>query len=224
MRYFGALPDIFSTIIEEFPDTIFRCILKRWNIDTITGTRIFLSCLFASIFVAFRINYLSLMHITTLSKNEWKQFRDIRLEALKNDPLAFGSTYKEGLQKTDEEWQLPLTKETSHLLFAKDGDEVIGMIASYQDEGEKCKHVAYVWGVYVRELYRGKGIAKKLFEVLFEKLKALHVIKINLNVNTTQEHAKRLYESLGFETVGTAHKEMYINGGYYDEYLMEKIL
>jgi len=35
--------------------------------------------------------------------------------------------------------------------------------------------------------------------------------------------ALKLYQSLGFKTIGIMHKEMKVNGKYYDEYLMEKI-
>ncbi len=39
----------------------------------------------------------------SLSPERWKEYADLRLEALKNDPLAFGSSYEEELQLREEE-------------------------------------------------------------------------------------------------------------------------
>lgn len=42
--------------------------------------------------------------IKTLSSEDWEKFRDIRLEALQTDPLAFGSSYAEEKILTQSEW------------------------------------------------------------------------------------------------------------------------
>ncbi|PJA87494.1 MAG: hypothetical protein CO140_04065 [Candidatus Moranbacteria bacterium CG_4_9_14_3_um_filter_40_7] len=163
------------------------------------------------------------MEIVKLTPSKWEKYKNIRLEALKNDSLAFGTYHAEALKKTEAEWKATLAKPDSYLFFAKEDEELTGMAAAYQEEGEKCKHVAYVWGVYVRAAYRGQGLGKKLMEKLLSALKENKIIKANLNVNTIQTEAYKLYISLGFQPIGIAHKELKIDGKYYDEYLMEKI-
>lgn len=163
------------------------------------------------------------MEIIRLAPKDWEKYKNIRLEALEKDSLAFGTSYEQASKKTDEEWKETLEKSDRYLFFAKVNDELVGMVAAYQEDGERLRHTAYVWGVYVREEFRGKGIGKKLMEVLLAELQKNNVEKASLNVNTAQSNAIKLYESLGFQTIGIARKEMKIDGKYYDEYLMEKI-
>lgn len=164
------------------------------------------------------------MKIVKLTPADWKKFKKIRLEALKNDSLAFGTYYEEAVERSDDEWKEPLKKPRSYIFAAKEKDKLIGLVAAYQEEGKKCLHVAYIWGVYVNKEHRGKGIAKKLMKKLIEELKKNGFIKAKLNVTTIQTVAFNLYKSLGFRPVGILHKEMKIYGKYYDEYLMEKML
>ena len=50
------------------------------------------------------------------------------------------------------------------------------------------------------------------------------IVRIDLNVNTQNNNAVSLYKKLGFEIVGTLHKEIFVNGEYFDEYDMEKFI
>lgn len=40
-----------------------------------------------------------MIKITQLPPDSWKSYKDIRLEALQDTPLAFGSLYEEDLKK-----------------------------------------------------------------------------------------------------------------------------
>jgi RimJ/RimL family protein N-acetyltransferase len=43
-------------------------------------------------------------------------------------------------------------------------------------------------------------------------------------VNPKQKAAVKLYEKCGFKTVGVLKKELYVNGKFYDELIMEKYI
>lgn len=164
------------------------------------------------------------MEICKLTLSDWEKYKELRLEALEKDSEAFGDSYEESLKRTDDDWKTRLENPKNHIFAARERDNYIGMAAAYQEKGQKMSHIAYVWGVYVRDTYRGKGIGKKLMEVVISELQANKEIeKINLNVNTKQISAVKLYESFGFQIIGTLHKELKINGEYFDEYVMEKI-
>jgi ribosomal protein S18 acetylase RimI-like enzyme len=164
------------------------------------------------------------MNIRKLTPEDWEMYKKIRLEALQKDASAFGSSYDESVGRTDEEWKKKLERPKSFVFAIEDGSEHIGMAAAYQEEGEIVSHVAYVWGVYVRESFRGKGIGKKLLKVVLDEIQRNPKIeKANLNVNKNQIAAVKLYESLGFQIAGTLHRELKVNGEYFDEYVMEKI-
>jgi RimJ/RimL family protein N-acetyltransferase len=61
-------------------------------------------------------------------------------------------------------------------------------------------------------------------KALEELAKHKEIEKVDLNVNTAQLSAVRLYEKLGFVVAGTLHGELKVDGKYYDEYVMEKFL
>lgn len=164
------------------------------------------------------------MEIYKLTPGDWEKFKEIRLDALKNGSEAFGSSFEEKVGKSDEEWRKTLEKPTNYIYAAAEGENICGMVAAYQEEGEKVSHIAYIWGVYVKKEYRGKGISQQVMQSLLNELKTTGKIeKINLNVSTKQLPAIKLYESLGFQIAGTLHKEMKINGKFIDEYIMEKL-
>lgn len=165
------------------------------------------------------------MEIYKLTPADWKKYKDLRLEALLKDPEAFGESHAKAAKRTNEEWQEKMKDAASYIFVARDDEDYVGMAAAFQEKGEKILHIAYVWGVYLREEYRGRGLGKKLMQaVLDEAKKNSEIKKINLNVNTKQTAAVKLYESFGFQIAGTLHKELQINGEYFDEYAMEKLL
>jgi ribosomal protein S18 acetylase RimI-like enzyme len=164
------------------------------------------------------------MEIQRMILNDWEKYKKIRLEALRKNPEAFGSSYDEAIEKTDAQWKESVENPKNYIFAACDGEEWIGMMAAYQEKGSKMKHIGYVWGVYMRDTYRGQKIGKKLMQVLLDELRQNKEIeKLNLNVNTEMVAATKMYQSFGFEITGTSHKEMKIDDRYIDEYAMEII-
>lgn len=95
----------------------------------------------------------------------------------------------------------------------------------YFENRLKTKHIANIFGVYVDNEYRGEGVGVRLLErALREISKNKAIVKIKLQVNPMQRSAVRLYEKSGFRPIGIMKKELYINGKYFDELCMEKLL
>lgn len=156
--------------------------------------------------------------IGTLSEDEWLKYKEIRLEALKNDSIAFGSSYEESKNRAESHWRT----RTKGAVFAFDGQKVVGLMAYNNEERIKTKHKSGIYSVYVTPAYRNKGVGKKLLTEVLRLIKLNpDIIKINLTVNPLQTSAVKLYESFGFKAVGTLSKELLIDGIYYDETLME---
>ena len=165
------------------------------------------------------------MEIVKLKPEEWEKFRELRLEALREDSESFGASYEEAVKYSDDDWKQRLVNPNDNIIIASDGGLAIGMVGAYQEKGEKLKHAAYIWGVYLGKNYRGQGIGEKLMKKLLEEIaKNEEIEKITLNVNVGQLPAIRLYKKFGFKVVGTMHKEMKVNGKYIDDYVMEKML
>lgn len=167
--------------------------------------------------------------ISKLNIDEWSKYKKLRLEALKNEPSSFGSSYEDSLKLPDDTWKEQLQKSrdenSSVMFFAKDGDRLVGMIGAFWQSKEKTKHIGNIFGVYVDSKYRGKGIGKLLMEAILNKLDNMPQIeKIKLGVVTQQTPALKLYEKYGFKSIGKCVKELKVEGRYCDEYLMERFI
>lgn len=162
-----------------------------------------------------------MIKIKRLSPNRWKEYRGLRLEALKKDFIAFGSSYEEEKKLSQSEWK----KRIKNTLFALSDNQPIGMIVYIFLKQQKIKHVANIYGVYIKNEFRTQGIGKMLIEAAISEIqKNKSIVKINLNVNPKQKVAVRLYKRYGFKAIGTLKKDLFINGKFYDEVVMEKHL
>ena len=105
--------------------------------------------------------------IKSLPESRWKEYRNLRLESLRNDPLAYGIAIEDEINLSEEEWR----SRISNCLFAFDENRIIGMISFKYEELTKMKHIAWINDVYVKTEYRGKGIGSMLMEEAIRKIK-----------------------------------------------------
>lgn len=143
------------------------------------------------------------IEIISLKPEEWQQYRDLRLRALKEEPQAFGSTYEKNAQHPDSFWQEriedTINKNTQWLVFAKLNATLVGMMGAFVEKEPDTVHVI---AAYVAPEARGKGISKMLMKELIKRIIANKIIKkIIVDVNTEQEAAVFLYKNSGFQIV-----------------------
>lgn len=167
--------------------------------------------------------------IGQLPPQEWKKYKEIRLLSLQNEPTAFSSTYEDVAKEENKQWKERLVnsnkKESSIVLFAKDGKKIIGMIAGFWDKRKKIKHIAHIYGTYVDPKYRNQGIGEKLMHSIISELKNIKQIKkIKTEVNAKNIPAYNLYKKNGFRIIGKAEKELCVNDEFYDVVLMEQLI
>ena len=150
----------------------------------------------------------------------WQEYRDLRIQALKDVPQAFLGTPAEAKEISQKEWQ----KKIKNMYFAEVDGKWVGMIGAYQDEKQKVKHIMNVVSFYVLPDFRGRGIGRALLhEVVDQAKRAPGIKKFELGVITTQEAAYQLYLSLGFKKIGTKKHAVRVGDKYFDEFLMEKM-
>ena len=101
-----------------------------------------------------------LVDIEKLPDDRWKDYRDLRLEALKNAPSAFGSSFEEEEVLTEDEWK----RRIQNVLFAVSEDTLIGMIVYAFNGRAKTRHSAEIFGVYVSAGHRGEGVGTRMLE------------------------------------------------------------
>lgn len=148
-------------------------------------------------------------------------FRAIRLEGLRTNPEAFGSTYEaESGRGVDE---FAKTLERSYVAGAFAGEALVGVAGFYVLDGPKVRHRGNIWGVYVQAGQRGRGVGKALIANLLDHARTT-VQQVHLTVVTENAGAKALYERLGFAVYGTEPRSLRVGERYYDEHLMVRRL
>ncbi len=145
------------------------------------------------------------MEFVSLPVSTWKEYRDLRLRALREDSQAFSSSYLTAKDLPDEHWQRRLDEaqqgQRGWLLFARDEGKLIGMIGAYVPEG--TADTVTIVSVYVPNEQRGRGISSGLMTAMLETLaRTGRFRKAHLSVNVSQLPAIRLYEKFGFREVG----------------------
>ena len=156
--------------------------------------------------------------IKRLDEARWKEIRDLRLEALVRDPTAFCSAYEEEATMGEEVWR----RRSKNTLFAVIDNKAVGMIALGFNDRQRTKHIAALYGVYVRKESRGQGIGRKLVEAAVKDISGNpEISKIELTVNAAEATTVRTYEKCGFERV-VSHRNDGAGGYNCKEVLMEK--
>lgn len=161
------------------------------------------------------------MEIRRLGSQDAEKYRVIRLEGLRLNPEAFGSSYEEEMLYTEDEYRVRLKSEFAFTYGAFDGDSLVGVVTLVPEGKRKMKHRANIYAMYVTHEMRGNGVGKSLLKAAIHKASELECIEqIYLTVVASNEHAKRLYASLGFQTFGLDKRALRIGETYYDEELM----
>jgi RimJ/RimL family protein N-acetyltransferase len=144
-------------------------------------------------------------------------YRNIRLEALKANPEAFGSSHETEAAQPLSWFSARLADST--VLGAFRDAEPVGIAALAIQQGHKKAHKGMIWGMYVRSDARGAGTGRRLMQAIIEI--ARHRVElVQLTVVRDNERARRLYASLGFQEYGMEWHSLKLDGRYYDEILM----
>jgi ribosomal protein S18 acetylase RimI-like enzyme len=162
-----------------------------------------------------------LIEIRKLPADRWKEYRDLRLEALKMEPSAYGSSFEEAKRHKEELWR----ERIKSVLFALSDDRPVGMVVYVFGEGLKSRHIAEIFGFYVSPDHRGQGVGTRLLERAIAQIRRnRRIIKVKLAVNPEQRTAVRLYQKAGFVVTGSVEKELKVGRKYYGMLFMEKWL
>jgi RimJ/RimL family protein N-acetyltransferase len=161
------------------------------------------------------------IQVRRLAGTEGAAYREIRLQALRGNPEAFGSTFEAESIRPLEHFSGRVAQ--CPVFGAFRDAEIVGMAGFLGREGAKDAHKGYLWGMYVRADARNAGVGRRLAEAVIDYARQ-HVEVLQLDVVSENEAARRLYASLGFLEYGIERKALKQDGRYYDEVLMAKDL
>jgi ribosomal protein S18 acetylase RimI-like enzyme len=171
--------------------------------------------------VGYRAMDIAQIQIRRLAAGDAEIFRDIRLEALRCNPEAFGSSFAAESVKPASWFADRLS--TSFVLGAFRATDLVGIASLIVHTGDKMAHKGSLVGMYVRPEARRAGVGRRLVEAVID-LARRHVELIQLSVVEENEAARRLYAGLGFVQYGLEIHALKQGGRYYDEILMAKDL
>ena len=158
------------------------------------------------------------VEIIQLAPDDWMVLRDLKLQSLHEEQIAFGNPEQETkryIERPGGDWRKILLgerlggKEGERVtVFAKVRGSYVGMVSSIlttsPDSGYKS---ALLQHMYVAKERRGQGIGKNLLVDLINKLGAKGVRTLNLEVAETQVAAINMYKDLGFGEISRKNSE-----------------
>jgi ribosomal protein S18 acetylase RimI-like enzyme len=162
------------------------------------------------------------MEIRFLNSEDVVVYRDLRLQALKESPTAFGSSYEQEccFSLTDFAARLRPHDDSANGIFAAfdDTDKLIGMLGFSRESRLKRSHIGSLWSMYVLPEFRRQGVGAALLDEALSHARQLDGLRqIILTVTTNNLAALSLYRSRGFERFGLERNALFFDGTYFDE-------
>jgi ribosomal protein S18 acetylase RimI-like enzyme len=130
-------------------------------------------------------------------------FKQIRLRALKEDPLAFGSTYARESQFTEADWSLRINRwsgETGIGFLAVDGNAPCGIAGVLLDQTLTSR--AELVSMWTAPTHRKQGIGRLLVEAIIHWISQHNVPHLHLMVTSNNAAAHAFYQRLNFTSTG----------------------
>ena len=131
---------------------------------------------------------------------EWQVLRDIRLDALRDAPDAFLSTYTEQAALEEADWRRSISRGGTFLACLPGGDTTrpAGLVCG---DLEKSGTVQLM-SMWVRPQARGCGVGEALVAAVIDWARARNATSVHLWVIETNKRAWVFYERCGFALTG----------------------
>jgi len=116
-------------------------------------------------------------------------------------------------------------KNLTILALVKEGSEtrIVASASLVFPEAEAFKHKAD-FGITVHDRFQDKGLGTALTRHMLEIAGKKGLQKVSLKVITENDRAIHVYQKCGFKIEAKLEKENFVNGTYYDDYIMSIFL
>ena len=142
--------------------------------------------------------------VRRIRPDEGPRLRALRLRALADAPLVFGSTLAREQAFAEDVWRDRATQgaagERVVTYVAEADDRWIGMATGLADEGYRLR--VDLVGMFVAPDARGRGVGAALVEAVLAWARGRGASRLHLWVTTSNRPALALYERCGFRSTG----------------------
>jgi len=160
--------------------------------------------------------------IRRVTEDDVQAMVDMRLEALRNHPVAFSADYEQELNRSLPEWKKRISRRV--IFIAWDGEAPLGMATFLRSGSSKTNHHGNIFGVYVRPGYRSHGLGGKLVNRCIQWARENNIKTVYIAAAATNTAAVRCYTRCGFSGYGLQPMAVRVDGIYHDELLMAQEL
>ena len=142
--------------------------------------------------------------IRRTSEADWREVRDLRLEMLRDTPLAYAETLSDALGHDEAEWRMRarrgLAEHGTSVVAVADDGRWVGAMAGFVPDADTGPLLV---GVYVAPEFRGGevGLTDALLATV-EGWARTEGATLTLHVHESNLRAQRAYERRGYEATG----------------------
>jgi RimJ/RimL family protein N-acetyltransferase len=140
--------------------------------------------------------------VRSIQADEGELLREVRLAALKSAPAAFLETYDEVAADPADVWAARAAASTGEgdqlIMVALHEGRPVGMAGIAREIGQRRRHRATLWGVWLDPAHRGRGVGRQMVSTALDWARELEVRAVYLEVVENEDPSWSLYGRLGF--------------------------
>lgn len=142
----------------------------------------------------------TIVTLRVLTADDWRRFREVRLEALREAAYAFSSVLDDwqGAGDTELRWRQRLANVPFNVIAYLDGTPA-GMVGATKPNADGVTELISMW---TAPFARGKGVADALVNAVICWAREQHITKVSLEVMEENGRARAFYQRHGFADQG----------------------
>lgn len=139
------------------------------------------------------------LRVEVLTEDEWPKLRDVRLTALKDEPLSFLATYDREVTYGEDRWRQEFSRGEWYVLLKADREIGLLGVTRLPDTPSRECYLEYLW---VAPEHRRSGRASMLLRAVLDRLRDSGIRTVWLYILDGNDRAMRLYLKFGFQSTG----------------------
>jgi len=160
----------------------------------------------------------TVLHVRRLTPTDAEAFVAMRRESLERDPLSFAASPGDDRISGLDAARAALGDDSQALFGAFLAEELAGIVSLVRHPKRKLVHRAAIYGMYVREEARGRGLGRALLDAAVAQAREWGLRQLHLSATDAAPGARALYEAAGFRHWGTEPGSLLWEGRLVDEH------